>query len=589
MKNTTKSFLLVMLCLLCAVKASAQTSTVKITGTLTQKKNLEITLGGMVDNKSFRLAQYIVDTTANTFSFAIPVRTDVTYRMTVTVMKQGHRRLEPDFTVSFPLQLKAGQDLNYVINPTLLAKDKQTGLTVAKLPFKEPTVTINGSFTSTRIGGQFTFSKAAEGRSQPIQSYFNSKEDSTFAFYVPVDKEGFYYLSAQNWKKKVYLKPNDQLQLVVDPRTGLLTGSTKLTEENQVLQQWEQLISPLKASVRAKINSDEFTTAYQALQPQMKAFVEKVKTKNVEFNSLFKTAAQLDNNMIALNMLLKTSSVNKGPFSLMYKEFVNVPDYYKQTLKANTINSTNLLKFDDGNDYINLNAKLSLTNVDEAKRNAFTDGERVKIMMSATSNDTLKSYLLKSQLEELELSVGNYSEFRDVFLPYEKYAKVPSVKQKYNAMYTSYVADTVFIGKPAYDFTLPDMNGKMVNMKDFQGKVVLIDVWATWCGPCKTQMPFLKEVEDHYKGNDNVVFVGLSIDGAKDKEKWLKMIKEKQLEGVQLLDDFGKSFGRKYKMVAIPRFLLIDKKGNWAEIRCPKPEEKEKLIKYIDRELQRNI
>ncbi|MNE78755.1 hypothetical protein D3C80_1751900 [compost metagenome] len=67
------------------------------------------------------------------------------------------------------------------------------------------------------------------------------------------------------------------------------------------------------------------------------------------------------------------------------------------------------------------------------------------------------------------------------------------------------------------------------------------------------------------------------------------MVSEKELEGVQLNDDFGKSFGRKYKMVAIPRFLLIDKKGNWAEIRCPKPEEKEKLIKYIDRELQRNI
>jgi thiol-disulfide isomerase/thioredoxin len=108
-------------------------------------------------------------------------------------------------------------------------------------------------------------------------------------------------------------------------------------------------------------------------------------------------------------------------------------------------------------------------------------------------------------------------------------------------------------------------------------------------GPCKAQMPFLKEVEEHYKGNDHVVFVGISLDAEKDKQKWLNMIKEKQLEGIQLLDDVGKSFGRKYKAVAIPRFFLIDKQGKWSEVRCPLPESSEKLKKYIDRELNRSI
>ncbi|HEY2582784.1 MAG TPA: TlpA disulfide reductase family protein, partial [Mucilaginibacter sp.] len=149
--------------------------------------------------------------------------------------------------------------------------------------------------------------------------------------------------------------------------------------------------------------------------------------------------------------------------------------------------------------------------------------------------------------------------------------------------FSGFAADTVFIGKTAYNFTLPDKDGKVVSMKDFKGKVVFIDTWATWCGPCKYQIPFLQTLEKEYQGNDNVVFVGISIDREKDKQKWLDMLKEKQLDGVQLLDDMGKSFGKQYKITAVPRFLMIDKNGNWAEIRCPLPDEHDKLKTFIDR------
>ena len=207
--------------------------------------------------------------------------------------------------------------------------------------------------------------------------------------------------------------------------------------------------------------------------------------------------------------------------------------------------------------------------------------EKMRLMMNATSNDTLKAYLLESQLEQLE--VNNYSEFCDVFTPYKQYATTISAKEKYNAVFSGFASDTVFIGKPAYNFTLPDKDGKMVSMKDFKGKVVFIDTWATWCGPCKYQIPFLQALEKEYKGKENIVFVGISIDREKDKQKWLDMLKEKQLDGVQLLDDMGKSFARQYKIIAVPRFLMIDKNGNWAEVRCPLPDDHDNLKTYIDR------
>jgi len=586
-----KVFLINVFCFTTVMNVCAQVGQVKITGVVSQRKNYEITIIGKTGEKAFRAAQYFLDTASNKFSIALPMLANSTYKMRVDVMKMGHRRLEIDYSATFPLTLVANQDLNLALNP-LLFKQAQKGMSIVKLPAKFATVKVAGYIKDAKLGADLSFEKVVEGHLQTIQTRFIAKGDSTFNFVLPIEKEGFYYLTTLRTKKRLYLKPNDQLELVLDWRSGIQVAASKSTPENEVLAQWEQLISPLMVinpKTLINPNRDAFTAIYQPLQSKIEAFSQQVSTPNPKFNALFKTAVQLDNNLIALTTLLKSSVEKRGTFLMQANDFMNVPDYYKQLLQEKRVKSAKVLQLGEGNDYVNLYAKFNLSNLDEASRKKLDHAERVKLMMNAINNDTLKAFVLKSQLAELELDIANYSEFRDTFMPYQNYVKLPSVKQKYDLLLKQFVADTAFIGKSAYDFTLPDVNDKMVNMKDFKGKVVLVDVWATWCGPCKAQMPFLKEVEESYKGNDNIVFAGISLDAQKDKQKWLDMIKEKQLNGVQLLDDFGKTFGRKYKMVAIPRFLLIDKKGNWAEIRCPLPENKEKFKKYIDRELNRGI
>jgi thiol-disulfide isomerase/thioredoxin len=71
--------------------------------------------------------------------------------------------------------------------------------------------------------------------------------------------------------------------------------------------------------------------------------------------------------------------------------------------------------------------------------------------------------------------------------------------------------------KPAADFTLPSLDGKPVKLSGFRGKVVLLNFWATWCGPCKAEIPGFVELQQQYK-NDLVV-VGLSVDDPADKAK----------------------------------------------------------------------
>ena len=85
-----------------------------------------------------------------------------------------------------------------------------------------------------------------------------------------------------------------------------------------------------------------------------------------------------------------------------------------------------------------------------------------------------------------------------------------------------------------------------------------------------------------------IVFAGISIDRAKDHDKWIKMIRKENLVGLQLLDDTGKAFAKPYDISAIPRFMLIDKQGRWIEIRCPLPEAKENLKRYLDKALAEN-
>ena len=82
-----------------------------------------------------------------------------------------------------------------------------------------------------------------------------------------------------------------------------------------------------------------------------------------------------------------------------------------------------------------------------------------------------------------------------------------------------------------------------------------------------------------------MVFVSISTDKIEKKDAWLDLIQKEKLGGIQLIDDFGKAFARKYGIMAIPRFMLINKQGRWIEISLPRPSDKNNLKKYLDEAL----
>ena len=187
---------------------------------------------------------------------------------------------------------------------------------------------------------------------------------------------------------------------------------------------------------------------------------------------------------------------------------------------------------------------------------------------SSVDNETIKNGLL---FDFANVSMG-YSEDIETF--YQLF-KAHSTNQKNNDLIAEkYNKLTAFaIGRPSPKFVnYENYAGGTTSLDDLKGKYVYIDVWATWCGPCKREIPFLKDIEQKYH-DKNIEFVSVSIDKVSDRDKWKSMIANQALGGIQLLadNDWKSSFVTDYQINGIPRFILIDKEGNIVDPNAPRP------------------
>jgi thiol-disulfide isomerase/thioredoxin len=127
-------------------------------------------------------------------------------------------------------------------------------------------------------------------------------------------------------------------------------------------------------------------------------------------------------------------------------------------------------------------------------------------------------------------------------------------------------------GEPAIGFTYPDKDGEKISLSDFKGTLVYVDVWATWCGPCRAEIPSLQQLEAYYHGKD-ITFMSVSVDT--NKEAWEKMVADKELGGIQLWADGWSEITKDYAIFGIPRFMLFDAEGNVISTNAPRPSSDE--------------
>jgi peroxiredoxin len=115
------------------------------------------------------------------------------------------------------------------------------------------------------------------------------------------------------------------------------------------------------------------------------------------------------------------------------------------------------------------------------------------------------------------------------------------------------------IGMAAPDFSLPDLEGKTVRLSDYRGKVVFVNFWATWCKPCKEEMPSMEILWDNFKSED-FVMLAISMDRVTTKKDIPPFIESMKLTFPILTDSWGQT-DKRYKLMGVPETYIIDQNG----------------------------
>lgn len=164
-----------------------------------------------------------------------------------------------------------------------------------------------------------------------------------------------------------------------------------------------------------------------------------------------------------------------------------------------------------------------------------------------------------------------------------KHIKTDSVLERINKEYAEVEKKFEKIKKgnaiPKLSINTPD--GKNLNLADFKGKLLYVDVWATWCGPCVGEIPALEKVYQHFKDNDKIEIISISCD--QDIEAWKTFLKENPHAWAQYIvaEDGQDGLNNEYMVVSIPRFMVIDPEGKFISSDAIRPSDPD-IISYLE-------
>ncbi len=161
---------------------------------------------------------------------------------------------------------------------------------------------------------------------------------------------------------------------------------------------------------------------------------------------------------------------------------------------------------------------------------------------------------------------GFYANRADAILPYYiKYLETnpyPIFDEKVAGAYEK--AMRYAVGSPAPDFSISDIQDESISLLDYQGKVVLLNFWASWCRPCMRKMNQMKPIQQDLEA-ENIVFLNISLD--RNPSEWKRSIEINDFQGIHLLADgaMNSEVSSLYEVRALPQYFIIDKRGNFAE------------------------
>lgn len=386
--------------------------------------------------------------------------------------------------------------------------------------------------------------------------------------------QGFYDLAINKFRQQIYLEPGALVKIVLDLddlNNSLVFKEDLAAENNYLVKKKSQIVA----------FDDASKDIYKKNEPD---FIETIKLGTEQ------DLAFLGQNMAISNVFLQIESRN-----IIFtkrermEKYLSYHNYYAPESKMESTSpdfDAALPKVDENNYAFYLNSS-SYRTLLRNKIYALTD-ENIK-----DNEDYYLSYLNTIQKSDLDSNIKGLMAYENARNAITYTNELESYYNLYKALDKNqvHVAEvdktyqellTIAKGEKSPTFeNYENFHGGTNSLSDFKGKYVYMDIWAQWCGPCKREIPYLKAVEKDFH-DKNIAFVSISIDNAKDYDKWRKMVEEKELTGVQLLADnaWNSEFAKDYLIRGIPRFILVDPKGNIVTPNAPRPSDKKLLTLF---------
>ncbi len=392
-------------------------------------------------------------------------------------------------------------------------------------------------------------------------------ENGTFGDTLKIPNDGFYTLLVGRESSPIYLTKGATVGVTINVKEfdESLVYTGNLSNENNYLAA-KYLLSEkgMEIDKMYSLNEAEFLVEVNKLNDSYKSLLSTTEGASEEFK-------------IKESKELEYAHLNN---------IENYQDYHRYFAKDNEFavseNFYDVLKEVDYSDMKAYNSSKAYKSLLEthfyrmAKVVKENEGVSETLAYLQVINDNIPNGKEKDELMTNYLRYGMKADnsLEEVFTLYKTAnptsENLPRLTKRYELL------KTLTPGKASPTFTYENHKGGETSLADLKGKVVYVDVWATWCGPCKREIPFLKELDKDYHGK-NIAFVSISIDEKKNYEAWRTTVTEKELGGYQLMadNDWKSKFVEDYGIKGIPRFLLIDADGNIINSDAPRPSSPE--------------
>lgn len=394
--------------------------------------------------------------------------------------------------------------------------------------------------------------------------------DGTFSENINLEYEGLYILYLSKSKIYLYLSPNSKLNITADDNDleNTLQFKGNGSEENQFIFKKDKILSQVSEEELYSKNETDFLTVIISQISELELLNEKTIYNQKQFR---------DKELRDIYFIEQLYSLN---YPELHSKYAKIDDYKASStfpVYDETINLDNTADFIFSNAYKQIvitrfNHKIMILNNgddENTSRIAVPEIEKFK-------SQYIKNALCKNLIYEMRPGNPN---FTFIYQSIMQNSTDTFLNEKVTEKYKKF--ENLVPGKPSPKFKLKSKNGEFVSLDDLKGSYIYIDVWATWCKPCREEIPYLLELEEHFK-DKNIKFVSISVDYKNHYDKWLKLINDKHLGGIQLIseDGWNTEFVKLYAIDNIPRFILIDTNGNIINADAPRPSNKELPILF---------